>query len=114
MTHDTARNAGEPRSDSWTREPDIIGALTDANKELDAAASWLTVGGNPVQPDELAARLHALSSTFELALFAVHPWPWAYGDLEIERKTKRAAALAHELEQVLGELVEKPNRGPAD
>jgi hypothetical protein len=103
---------GQP--DFWTREPDIIGALSSAHKELDAAAKWLTIGGNPVQPEELAARLHDLSSTFELALFAVHPWPWAYGNLEVEGKMKRAAALARELEQVLGELVEKPTRGPAD
>jgi hypothetical protein len=44
----------------------------------------------------------------------VDPWPWAYGDLEIEGKTKRVAALARELEHVLGELVEKPTRGQAD
>ncbi len=104
----------EGRAELWTREPDIIRALTSANEELNAAATWLMVGGNPVQPDELATRLHELSGTFWNALFAVHPWPWAFGDLEIEGKMKRAAALARELEQVIGELAKKPTPGPAD
>ncbi|MDH3033991.1 MULTISPECIES: hypothetical protein [unclassified Streptomyces] len=106
-------SAEEPEPDFWTREPDIIGALRSANRELDAAAKWMTLGGNPVQADDLAARLHDLSRSFWRALFAVHPWPTAFGDLEIEGKMERAAKLANELEKVLGELAKKPTRGPA-
>ncbi|MFE5893212.1 hypothetical protein ACFQ6E_30310 [Streptomyces sp. NPDC056462] len=104
----------ESRPDFWTLKPDIIGALSGANEQLHAAATWLTVGGNPVQPNELASRLHELSSTLWSALFGVYPWPWAYGDLKIEGKMQRATELARELEQVLGELADKPTRGPAD
>ncbi|GHD49029.1 hypothetical protein [Streptomyces mirabilis] len=125
MTHETARDTegeapgaegasnAERQSDFWAREPDIIGALSGANQQLDAAARWMTLGGNPVQPEDLAAQLHRLSGTLWHALFAVHPWPWAYGDLEIEGKMKRAAALASEMEQVLGELAQKPVRDSA-
>ncbi|WP_435602898.1 hypothetical protein [Streptomyces sp. bgisy130] len=125
MTHETARDTegeapgaegasnAERQSDFWACEPDIIDALSGANQQLDAAARWMTLGGNPVQPEDLAAQLHRLSGTLWHALFAVHPWPWAYGDLEIEGKMKRAAALASEMEQVLGELAQKPVRDSA-
>ena len=45
-----ASNA-ERQLDFWACEPDIIGALSGANQQLDAAARWMTLGGNPVQPE---------------------------------------------------------------
>ncbi|MEU0726194.1 hypothetical protein [Streptomyces sp. NPDC006140] len=99
----------ESEPDFGPLNPDTIGALARAQEHLHTAAGYLMLGGNPVEPGELAAHLRDLAETFSLALSAAHPWPWAGSDTQIEETSRRAARLASELKDVLEELTQKPS-----
>lgn len=109
MVKDRPDSNPEADGDSTEPMPDTIGSLARAHEHLKTAAGNLVLGGNPVDPGELATHLRDLAESLSLALFAVHPWPWAGGDTEIEDVSKRAARLASELKDVLEELKEKPS-----
>jgi hypothetical protein len=89
------------------QEPDIIGSLDRAHEHLETAAKWMVLGGNPVEPEELAARLRSLGDAFSLALDAVYPWPWAGWHTELEDDSRRASKLAGDLRCVLAEMAKK-------